>query len=122
MRRTTPKLVGYGEWHLPLVPDYNELREEVTSTTIRLHRFAGPLGALASPTSPTTEKRDPGADIMLYEKLVSSGHMSPLEHVAIPCNQRMERRLRRQLLQLRFNYRKTIPGEQDFSLRPKEAT
>jgi hypothetical protein len=31
-------------------------------------------------------KKDPAADIFLHDRLLSSGHMSPLEHAARPMN------------------------------------
>ena len=66
-------------------------------------------------------KRDPQADLTLYERLVSSGHMSPLEHVAMPCTGEMENEFCGNFYGW-FQLRKTIPCEQDFSLRSKEAT
>jgi thymidylate synthase ThyX len=117
MDASSPKLMGYGEWHLPLVPDYAELREGHFTTS----QIAQISAARCARVSYLTHegKRDPGADIVLYERLVSSGHMSPLEHVATPCTQRMEHDFVGNFCGW-FQLRKTIPNEQDFSLRPKE--
>lgn len=117
IRASSPKLVGYGEWHLPLVPDYNELREG-HFTTIQVAQISAARCARVSYLT-HDGKRDPGADIMLYEKLVSSGHMSPLEHVATPCTQKLEHDFVGNFCGW-FQLRKTISNEQDFSLRPKE--
>jgi thymidylate synthase ThyX len=90
----TPTPLSYGEWHLPLVEKFEFLENAVPDNPLQepLGR-AGLLGQLckisiarcARVSYLTHEgKRDPQADLDLYERLATSGHMSPLEHVARP--------------------------------------
>jgi thymidylate synthase ThyX len=81
MDASVPKPVPYGGWHLPLVPDLEELQsflspEEVCKVSV----------ARCARVSYLTHdgKRDVQADVKLFERLASNGHMSPLEHVATP--------------------------------------
>ncbi len=80
-RTSKPALVKEGEWHLPLIqPDerdgFFEYSEEARMVS----------AARCARVSYLTHdgKRDLQADLTLYERLVSGGHMSPLEHVATP--------------------------------------
>jgi thymidylate synthase ThyX len=117
MNASTPKRVGYDEWHTPLVPDRVELVEG-GYTPRQIAEIS--VGRCARVSYLTHEgKRDPSADLTLYERLVSSGHMSPLEHVAMPCTDALQHEFVGNFFGW-FQLRKTIPGEQDFSLRPKE--
>lgn len=78
---STPSLVRRGEWHLPLIqPDeydgvfeFTELARKVSAARCARVSYLTHDG-----------KRDHGKDLELYERLVSGGHMSPLEHVATP--------------------------------------
>lgn len=83
---STPKYLDYGEWHLPLTPDVGELLASgLTSKDVQKVS----IGRVARVSYLTHDgKRDPSADIGLYESLKNNGHMSPLEHVARPMTER----------------------------------
>jgi hypothetical protein len=117
MDASTPKPVGIGEWHLPLTPDYDKLLE----SNFTPRQIAEISAARCARVSYLTHDgvRDPEADRDLYAKLVEPGHMAPLEHVATPCTKGMEHEFVGNFFGW-FQLRKTVPGEQDFSLRPKE--
>lgn len=76
-----PKLLREGEWHLPLIqPDeydgvfeFSEEARKISSARCARVSYLTHDG-----------KRDIEADLTLYERLVGGGHMSPLEHVAVP--------------------------------------
>ena len=81
---STPRAIGYGEWHLPYV-EPEEARDFFGNTDpvkVSVARCAR--------VSYLTQNgvREPAEDIELYERLVTSGHMSPLEHVARPMTPR----------------------------------
>jgi len=74
-----PEQLQESEWHLPFIqPSEREIKNTVTVRQISAARCAR--------VSYLTHdgKRDLWADIKLYERLVTGGHMSPLEHVARP--------------------------------------
>jgi thymidylate synthase ThyX len=99
----------YGEWHLPLVSEF-DLSNSVNDPMYWVKVSAGRCARVSYLTH--DGKRDPEADIALCDRLVASGHMSPMEHQAKP----------RFLLQVEFcgnfrgwtQFRKTIPGEEVF--------
>ena len=76
-----PRELKYGEWHLPYVEpgeafDLEAAKIDVVKVSV----------ARCARVSYLTQNgvRDPAEDLGLYERLESSGHMSPLEHVARP--------------------------------------
>jgi thymidylate synthase ThyX len=76
---SSPRELHYDEWHLPYVrPD--EVAQVPVSTYVRVS------AARCARLSYLTQdgKRDVNADLGLYERLASAGHMSPLEHPARP--------------------------------------
>jgi thymidylate synthase ThyX len=75
-----PAQLGEGEWHLPLVRP--EDREQVDSLEDLLKVSAGRCARVSYLTH--AGKRDLSADIGLHDRLLESGHMSPLEHPAQP--------------------------------------
>lgn len=78
---STPKQLSDDEWHLPLIQaeEYDGVFEK--SDDARMISAA----RCARVSYLTHEgKRDLSADIILYDRLTSGGHMSPLEHVARP--------------------------------------
>jgi hypothetical protein len=119
MDASTPKRIGHGEWHTPLVPD----RAELVESGYTPRQIAEISSARCARTSYLTHNgvREPEADRELFAKLVEPGHMAPLEHVATPCTGDLQHEFVGNFFGW-FQLRKTIPGEQDFSLRPKEAT
>jgi len=75
-----PAELEWDEWHLPLVRP--EDRAEVDSTEQLVKVSAGRCARVSYLTHAGV--RDLSADIELCERLLSSGHMSPLEHPARP--------------------------------------
>lgn len=77
MDASMPTKLDYGEWHTPLIqPDESfELEDKIKISCGRCARV-----------SYLTHDgvRDPSKDLELYERLTSSGHMSPTEHAARP--------------------------------------
>ncbi|HET8884319.1 MAG TPA: FAD-dependent thymidylate synthase [Candidatus Saccharimonadales bacterium] len=76
-----PTVLTNGEWHLPLIqPDE---RDGVFEKTLNARQISA---ARCARVSYLTQDgvRDYSADLTLYRRLVSGGHMSPLEHVATP--------------------------------------
>ena len=123
MQASTPQLLKKGEWHLPLIqPD------ELEWATANLELAKKVSTGRCARTSYLTHNgsRDHDADIELYERLVSNGHMSPPEHVATPhyeepsMNDFGEPSGYESLWSGNFRgwkqFRKTLPNESDFSL------
>jgi len=82
---STPEMAHAGHWHTPLLDDRDELtrwasKKYYTQDLV----FPQVSAARCARISYLTHegKRDPDADLELYERLVANGHMSPLEHVA----------------------------------------
>lgn len=75
----TPASLVPGEYHLPLVSE-DELAEFSIEDLIKIS--AGRCARVSYLTH--DGRRDVSADIELAERLVLSGHMSPLEHIARP--------------------------------------
>jgi thymidylate synthase ThyX len=76
-----PAVLAKGEWHLPLIQP-----EERDGTFEHSEEARKVSAARCARVSYLTHvgRRDLSADITLYNRLVSGGHMSPLEHVATP--------------------------------------
>jgi hypothetical protein len=79
-RSSTPKPLAVGEWHLPLVDDYDRLRLDGFSLQDIIKICVGRCTRVSYLTHHGV--RDPKADIELCGKLLVSGHMSPFEHAA----------------------------------------
>lgn len=77
----TPTLLHMGEWHLPLIRP-----EEYDGTFEHTLEARQISAARCARTSYLTHDgiRDLEADLTLYTRLTSPGHMSPLEHPATP--------------------------------------
>lgn len=86
MAASTPVEKRAGEWHLPLVHDVETIdMGEVVGEFVGEDRVRLSVARCARVSYLTHEgKRDPTADLALYEKLVTSEprHLSPLEHAA----------------------------------------
>ena len=78
---STPKQLSDDEWHLPLIQE-----EEYDGVFEKSDDARKISAARCARVSYLTHegKRDLSADIVLYDRLISGGHMSPLEHVARP--------------------------------------
>jgi thymidylate synthase ThyX len=87
-RASTPRVVGEGEWHTPLIqPDEEAALPVETRLMISVARSAR-VSYLSHDGA-----RDHAKDIELYERLVgggANGHWSPFEHVATPLPSRDE--------------------------------
>ena len=97
-----PAELGDDEWHLPLVRP--EDREQVDSLADLLKVSAGRCARVSYLTH--AGKRDLAADIELHDRLLESGHMSPLEHPARPTEDEWCGNFRGWR-----PYRKDVPGE-----------
>jgi len=75
-----PSSLGVDEWHLPLIGEAD--REEAASHEELVKVAVGRCARVSYLTHAGT--RDLAADVTLYERLLESGHMSPMEHVARP--------------------------------------
>lgn len=75
-----PAELDLDDWHLPLVRA--EDREQVDSVEDLIKISAGRCARVSYLTH--AGKRDLGADVELHDRLLASGHMSPLEHPARP--------------------------------------
>jgi len=80
MDTSEPAELGQDEWHLPLV--HREDRAQVASLEDLIKISAGRCARVSYLTH--AGKRDLDADIQLHDRLLESGHMSPLEHPARP--------------------------------------
>lgn len=104
----TPKLLDYEQWHLPYTTD--EDRTRIDDNTLR--KLSISRCARVSYLNHAGE-RDIAADIKLFDRLKSNGHLSPFEHVARPMNHNIKGG--ESHLQGNFRgwaqFRKMIPGE-----------
>ena len=78
-----PQQLDYGDWHLPLVPDFEELFVEEGFSIEDIKKISAGRCARVSYLTHDQE-RAPEKDIELCERLIAAGHMSPMEHVAQP--------------------------------------
>lgn len=103
-----PQLIRGEEWHLPFIQP-----EEYDGKFERDEKARKISAARCARVSYLTHdgKRDLEADLTLYERLVSGGHMSPLEHVATPGYRGFSGNFWGWT-----QFRKFIPNENDFSL------
>jgi len=99
-----PVALDWDEWHLPLVRP--EDHAEVDSTEQLIRVSAGRCARVSYLTHAGV--RDLSADIELCERLLSSGHMSPLEHPARPTEDEWSGNFRGWL-----QFRKTLQNEAD---------
>lgn len=118
MRKSHAVILDDDQWHLPLVPDLDALREQYT-----VEQICRISAARCARVSYLTHdgQRDPEKDLELYHRLSESGHMSPMEHVAIPMSPSMSREFNsasnfRGWIQLR----KLINNEHNFALKVKD--
>lgn len=79
MGQSTPRLVDYGEWHLPY---FDPERDTDIAPDARPKVCAARCARVSYLTHDGI--RDPSKDIALADKLLADGHMAPLEHVARP--------------------------------------
>lgn len=80
---STPTLINDSYWHLPLIRDDDlnfEKAGEYYYTEDLIRISVGRCARVSYLTHHGT--RDPQADIDLHDRLLTSGHWSPFEHVA----------------------------------------
>lgn len=108
VERSVPTRLEPGEWHLPLV---GEAEREETASAEELAKVS--IGRCARVSYLTHDgTRDLAADVALYDRLLESGHMSPMEHVARPMTAaELERSGWSGNFQGWIAHRKLIPGE-----------
>lgn len=96
MQESRPEAVGQGEWHLPFVREAEIVDIETPLTVDGLGVGTAPwhaatdeervklsVGRCARVSYLTQDgKRDVAADLALYDRLKTSGHLSPFEHAA----------------------------------------
>jgi len=104
-----PAGIEWDEWHLPLVRP--EDRAEVGSAEELAKVSAGRCARVSYLTHAGV--RDLSADVELCERLLESGHMSPLEHPAQPTEDEWSGNFRGWRA-----YRKTVAGESN-PLKPE---
>jgi Thymidylate synthase complementing protein len=106
---STPAELGLDEWHLPLIGPGD--REEASADDL-VKISAGRCARVSYLTHAGT--RDLDADLTLYDRLLESGHMSPMEHPARPLT---PDELRQNEWSGNFqgwrSHRKLIPGEEN---------
>jgi hypothetical protein len=121
IERNRPSLRLEHQWHLPLVahdPDdpTSDYAEWLADPDPQF--WAQVSAARCARVSYLTHdgKRDTAKDLELYQRLVSSGHMSPLEHVARPMTPpEMEGNPWSGNFHGWHQFRKDVPYENDFS-------
>lgn len=75
----SPKFLTEGQWHAPYAQGNDELGAQLREIT------SGRCARVSYLTHDGAS--DPAADIALHDRLLESGHMSPLEHAARPMNE-----------------------------------
>lgn len=78
---STPVQFEPGQWHLPLVT----AEEAAELGVVNAQRVA--VARCARISYLTHDRRDAGADLALWDRLLEGGHWSPFEHVATPANE-----------------------------------
>jgi thymidylate synthase ThyX len=108
VERSVPTRLEPDEWHLPLVGEAE--REEAASPEELAKISIGRCARVSYLTHAGT--RDLSADVALYDRLLESGHMSPMEHVARPMTPaELDRSEWSGNFQGWIAHRKSIPGE-----------
>lgn len=78
-----PAEVAYGAWHLPLIGENGGDPADAGLSEEELLKVAtGRCARVSYLTHAGT--RDPSADLVLHDRLLESGHLSPFEHPARP--------------------------------------
>jgi len=79
---STPQLVGYGRWHVPLVDFPGSPNMDLT--TEEALACSAARCARVSYNNHDGSRPDPSKDLELAARLQASGHMSPFEHQGAP--------------------------------------
>lgn len=117
-----PMELEYGQYHLPLVHDYSELKADGFTDELIREIAVGRCCRVSYLTH--DGKRNPQADIDLCRQLRQDGHMSPFEHVARPMSKiEQQEYWTSSVIDVPFagnfkgwiQYRKELPYEDDYS-------
>lgn len=81
--QSNPHQLEAGKWHMPYIRESDYNTKDINSFDELKKISAGRCARVSYLTHDGI--RDPAKDIELYDRLVTSGHASPLEHVATPC-------------------------------------
>ncbi len=85
-----PTELAWGAWHLPYIDDkdYTKIESMLHETSVVSYDLRAISAARCARVSYLTHDgvRSLDKDMELFDRLASSGHMSPLEHVATPAN------------------------------------
>lgn len=79
IQNSTPKLLRAGEWHLPYLSD-----DEIRELPVEIAKAVSAARCARVSYLTQSDDRDHEKDVQLYRRLIQSGHLSPLEHVATP--------------------------------------
>lgn len=120
--KSVPVRRFHGEWHTPFITaeDIEEACNNPTCTVDErwLAKLSVARCARVSYLTHDTNKRDTIADVNLHDRLLSSGHMSPFEHVAYVENpddvEDMRTWKESNFAFPWWQYRKDMPGEAIF--------
>jgi|ERR1035437_3645345 thymidylate synthase ThyX len=108
------QLLKDDEWHMPLMPDINDLKFAYTKDEIKNISVA----RCARVSYLTHDKiRDVQSDLTLHERLISAPHLSPFEHVALPIAKDCDPNRYIGNFLGWMQYRKFIYDEADFSAK-----
>ena len=120
----TPSVLVSGAWHLPFV---DEREQKVFRDEILCRMSVARCARVSYLTQDGRKSYED--DLALYERLVTSGHMSPLEHVAralspdewgrvveVAAGWWLRKRVPMGNLWGFLQFRKTVPNEHDFGL------
>ncbi len=86
----TPRRLNVGQWHLPYIQDHERFapgnlnKQGILKNEGNLIRASTARCARVSYLTHDKEEPDMDLDIVLYDRLFDSKHMSPFEHVATP--------------------------------------
>jgi thymidylate synthase ThyX len=82
---SAPVRIEVGDWHLPLISEADRQSPEAESSDDDLYLVKVSAGRCARVSYLThAGERDLDADVLLHDRLLESGHMSPMEHPAEP--------------------------------------
>jgi thymidylate synthase ThyX len=97
--KSVPRKIEEGKWHIPLIGETDQHEDSI------LLKIATARCARVSYTTHNSVK-DVEDDIVLHDRLLASGHMSPFEHCAYATNTALRGNFRGWT-----SYRSTIPNE-----------
>jgi thymidylate synthase ThyX len=88
MNESTPNILHIRDWHIPFADEINKMNDnwaawgDLTKKEIKLKIATAKCARVSYTTVGSTSNSSHTADIELHNKLIESGHYSPLEHCA----------------------------------------